>query len=195
MKLWRRVYHERRVVMLPLLVLLALDAAMIALGVFPLSRYVARLEDDARNAGTNLLRARVLEKQARDAVASRARADQELSRFYVDILPPTGSAARKVFSVLQQTADDSGLKFERGQFDEVEEKESRLVRMSGKVTLTGNYPNIRNFLYAVETAPEFVIIERVALSQAADLGSGSSGRLDVTLDVATYFLATPPAPQ
>lgn len=179
--------------MLPLLVALALDVAVLALGVFPLSRHAASLEAEAQNAGMNLLKARVIEKQATDAVASRGRADQELSRFYVDILPANAAAARKVIALLQGTAADSGLVFQRSQLEEAEVKDSQLVRMSAKITLLGDYANIRRFLYAVETASEFVVIERVALSQAADLRSANSGRLEVTLDVATYFVASPPA--
>ena len=193
MSLWRRIYKERRAIVLPLLVLLGVDAAILALGVFPLSRSVASLETAADDAGTALLKARLIERQARDAVASRGRADQELSRFYVDILPANAGAARKVFSSLEGAAAESGLTFQRSQFDEAEVRDSRLARMTEKITLVGEYPNIRKFLYTVETAPEFVIIERVALSQAEDLQSGNSGRLDVTLDVATYYTAAPPA--
>ncbi len=69
-------------------------------------------------------------------------------------------------------------------------KDSQLERMSDKVTLVGDYQNIRKFLYTVETAPQFVVIERVGLSQATDLRSTNSGRLEVTLDVATYYLAS-----
>jgi Tfp pilus assembly protein PilO len=189
MSLWRRVYEERRAIMLPLLVLIALDAAVLAIGVFPLSRVVGGLEADAQNANTNLLKARVFEKQTRDAVSSRSRADEELTRFYVDILPANASAARKVFSVLQQTAATSGLRFQRSTYDETEVQGSRLIRMTQKVTLLGDYAGFRKFLYAAETAPEFVVIERVALSEAGDTRSANSAQLDVTLDVATYFLA------
>jgi Tfp pilus assembly protein PilO len=189
MSLWRRVYDERRAIMLPLVVLLALDLAMLALGVFPLSRLVASLDAEAQNAGTNLLRARVVEKQARDAVASRTRADQELKRFYVDILPASPTSSRRVMAVLQGAAKDAGLEFKRSQYDENPLEDSRLVRMTGTINLVGDYPSIRKFLYNVETASEFVIVERVRLSQASDLRSANSGRLDITLDVATYYAA------
>jgi len=56
------------------------------------------------------------------------------------------------------------------------------------VTLVGDYQNIRRFLYAVETAREFLVVERVALSQATDLKAGNTGALEVTLDIATYYL-------
>lgn len=193
MRLWWRVYRERRAVMLPLVVLLVADAALLALGVFPLSQNVSGLQNDAQNAATGLLRARLVDRQAKDASTSKTRADQELRKFYGDILPVNPTAARKLMSFLERTAEESGLRFLRSQPEESEVKDSQLLRMSSKLTLLGEYPNIRKFLYNVETAEEFVVIESVGLAQAADLRSASSGRLEVTLDVATYYLAAAPA--
>jgi Tfp pilus assembly protein PilO len=189
MSLWRRVYVERRAVILPLLVLLVANLTMLALAVLPLSENVSSLHGEALNATTTLLKARLVDKQAREARASKDRAGQELKKFYVDILPANASAARKLVSFLEHTAGESGLQFLRSQLEESDVKDSQLERMSGKVTLVGDYQNIRKFLYAVETAQQFVVIERVGLSQAADLRSTNSGRLEVTLDLATYYLA------
>jgi Tfp pilus assembly protein PilO len=194
MRLWRRVYKERRRVMLPLVVLLAVDAAMLTLAVLPLAQSVSRLEADAQTAETNLLQARLLERQAKDALASRGRADQELSRFYVDILPGNPTAARKMISFVERTAGETGLVFRRSnQPESAELEDSQLARMSVKITLLGGYTSIRQFLHAIEIAPEFVVIEQVGLSEAADLRSAESGQLEVTLDVATYYLVSPPA--
>jgi Tfp pilus assembly protein PilO len=188
MSLWRRVYQERRAVVLPLLLLLAANVAVLVLGVFPLTASVASLQNEARDASTNLLRARLVEKQATDASGSKQRADQELRRFYAGILPANPTAARRVISFLQRTAGESGLVFQRIQQEESDVKDSQLERMSARVTLAGEYQNIRKYLYAVETAQEFIVIERVGLSEASDMRSANSGRLEVTLDVATYYL-------
>ncbi len=193
MSLWRRVYRERRAVLLPLLAFVGLGVALLVLAVGPLAHIVSSLRDQTQIADTNLLRARLVQKQAQDAVKSKTRADQELSRFYSDILPPSPKAALKVISSLQRTADDAGLVFQRQQLSPEPVKASPLVRLAGTVTLLGDYASIRKFLYAVETAPEFVIIERVGLSRAADLQSANTGRLEVTLDVATYYLMNEPA--
>ena len=193
MSLWRRVYRERRAVMLPLLALMALGVALLVLAVGPLVQIVSSLRDQAQIADTNLLRARLVQRQAQDAVRSKTRADQELSRFYSEILPPSPMATLKVISSLQRTADEAGLVFQRRQLSPEPVKESPLVRLAGTVTLLGDYASIRKFLYAVETAPDFVIIERVGLSRAADLQSANTGRLEVTLDVATYYLVNEPA--
>lgn len=191
MSLWRRIYQERRRVMLPLTALIVANLAVLALAVFPLSQHVAGLEIEAENATTNLLKARLLEKQARDASASKQLADTELKKFYIDILPANARAAQRVITFLERTAGESGLVFEHIQLEESEVKDSQLLRMSGKVTLSGEYQNIRKFLYTVETAEEFIVIERVGLTQAADLRTANTGRLQVALDVATYYLAAP----
>ena len=190
MTLWRRIYVERRAVLLPLLLLLAANVAVLILGVLPLAQSVSNLENESMSAASELSRARLLDQQAKDAGASKQRADVELRKFYVDVLPANAIAARKLMAFLERSANASGLTFQRTQLEEASVKESRLERTSAKVTLVGDYAAIRKFLYAVETAPEFVIIERVALEQAADTRSTSSGRLVVTLDVATYYVAT-----
>ena len=188
MNLWRRIYREQSTVVVPSLVLLLVGAAIFGLGVFPLSANVASLQGDAQNASTGLLRARLLEKQAKDASGSKTRADEELHKFYGEILPANATGARRVMSFLERTAEADGLRFEHSQLEESEVKDSQLLRMTGKVTLVGEYPNIRKFLYSVETAEEFVVVESVGLSQTTDLRSANSVRLEVTLDVATYYL-------
>jgi Tfp pilus assembly protein PilO len=175
--------------MLPLLVFLVVNMVILALAVLPLTENVSSLHSEAQNATTVMLRARLVEKQAKDARASKDRADQELKKFYGEILPLTATAARKLVSFLERTAAESGLQFQRSQLEESEVKDSQLGRMSAKVTLVGDYQNIRKFLYSVETAQQFIVIERVGLSQAADLRSTNSGRLEVTLDIATYYVA------
>lgn len=195
MSLWRRVYQERRAVMLPLVVFLLANLAVLALVVVPFVQNVSTLENDALNAGTSLLKARLLDKQAKDALGSKDRADEELKRFYLDILPAEAAGARKIMSFLAKAAGDNGLQFNRNSQEREENKDSQLARTTGNVTLTGTYANMRKFLYAVETAEQFVVIERVGLSQASDLRSANTGRLEVDLDVATYYLVSTPAPQ
>ena len=49
--------------------------------------------------------------------------------------------------------------------------------------LTGSYPDIRNFLHEIETAPEFVVIDRVTLSEGVE----SDDSLRLALELSTYF--------
>ena len=59
----------------------------------------------------------------------------------------------------------------------------------GKITsdnrLTGQYRDIRKFIYDIETSPDFLILENVILSQ----GQNEGGPLVMNLRVATYYRA------
>jgi Tfp pilus assembly protein PilO len=191
MSLWRRVFQERRTILLPLMIALVANLAVLLLGVLPLTEGVSGMRDDRKSASLNLGVARMLEKQARDARASKERADLELKRFYTEHLPRDFSSARKLVAMqfLADTARQSGLQFDRGQAEPADMRDSQLQRVTAKVTLSGDYNSIRKFLYAVETAQEFVVIERVALAQASDQQASKSGALEVTIDVATYYLS------
>jgi Tfp pilus assembly protein PilO len=193
MSLWRRVYQERRAVMLPLVIFLVASAIVLGVVVLPLAQNVSTLEADAQNASTNLIRARFKDKQAKDALGSKDRADEELKKFYAEILPTAGAGARRVIAFLRATADQNGVQFNSSNLDQKPVDDSQLMRVTGNVTLTGTYANMRKFLYVVETAEEFVVVESVGLKQESDTRAGAAGRLEVNLDVATYYLA-PPAP-
>ena len=68
------------------------------------------------------------------------------------------------------------------------ESGSTLTRLQIRMVLTGTYPDMRTFIYQLETAPEFVVIDNVQLAQGADGGES----LVVTLDLSTYYRdATP----
>ena len=63
------------------------------------------------------------------------------------------------------------------------------MKFTAEVTLVGEYADIRRFLYEVETSEEFIIVEKVALSQPNATQGG--GQLEVALSVSTYFLSDP----
>jgi Tfp pilus assembly protein PilO len=61
----------------------------------------------------------------------------------------------------------------------------RLKRLQIEMSINGEYPDLRDFVYAVETAPEFVVIENVGVGE----GARAQGGLTVALRLATYFRA------
>lgn len=194
MTLWRRVYQERRRVLLPLSLAVIINLAVLLLGVIPLSRSVVSAENAAVQAAVDLANARLVEKQARDAAGSRSRADQELVRFYSEVLPRDfATASRTANRWLQEAARESGLEFKGSHFDWDEIRDSRLSRAYSTVTLAGRYADVRRFLYSVETAQEFIVVEKVALAQTDSTGAGSSSPIEVSLTVSTYFLTPTPA--
>jgi hypothetical protein len=54
--------------------------------------------------------------------------------------------------------------------------------------LRGTYANITKFLYDLETAEEFVVVEKVELGESGTVESSSGGIIEISLDIATYFL-------
>ena len=189
MSLWRRIFQERRTVVLPLAIALVANVAILVLAVLPLTRSVANMEEQVVNASLTLAQARHLEKSAKDALASRERANTELQKFYAEILPRDSQSALRIIRFwLASAAEGAGLRYTGGAADEDQIRDSRLTRASVKIGLEGTYANIRRFLYTVETAEEFVVIEDVELQQTADSPASASGKLLVVLSVATYFL-------
>jgi hypothetical protein len=60
--------------------------------------------------------------------------------------------------------------------------------MAIRMVLQGEYDNLRQFIYALESAPEFVIIDDVVLVE----GTGDEP-LRLTIDLSTYYRVTPNA--
>lgn len=192
MTLWRRVYAERRRVLLPLIVAALVNVAVFVLVVLPLGRSVASAEVAAQNATLSLASARQLERQARNASASRERADRELQQFYTAVLPDSFAvASRTANRWLQEAARDAGLSFRGANFAWEEVRESPLSRAYSDVTLRGRYADIRRFLHAVESAAEFLVVERVELAQSSTNTPANAGVLEVSLLVSTFFRTEP----
>lgn len=189
MSLWRRVFTERRTIILPILVLVAASVAAFVLGVLPLQRAVANAEETALASRNTLNLARITDRAAKSTVQSKDQAIAELQKFYAEILPADYARARSLVAFwAQKQAYESRLTFKSGDWDLKEIEDSKLVRVTGKMTLTGSYADISRFLYAAETAEEFFIVEKVLLGQAGLTSPNSMQPLDIELQVATYYL-------
>ena len=95
-------------------------------------------------------------------------------------------AQRNTYTRLSQLARQTNVKLEHGTNAIGREKGSSLSKLTTTYTLTGDYRNVRKFIYAIETAPEFIIIENVGLTSPGE----QQGRgLGMTLAIATYFRA------
>lgn len=186
MTMWRRVMTERRGLVVPLLAGLAINIGVLALGVFPLQASVSGDEERAITIKSDLANAQRLERLANDTRTSQQRADEELKKFYSEVLPNNHAEARDLlYSQLRTIARQTGLAFSGSSFEPEEVDDSSLMRFREDVTLTGDYSNIRRFLYDVETAEEFFIVQSVKLGPSNQrTGSGS---LEVVLSIATYY--------
>jgi Tfp pilus assembly protein PilO len=188
MSLWRRVYEERKRVVLPLLILLAANVAAFVGGVLPLGQRVTAAEGARDEARFALANAQLRYRQAKDALAGRERAEQDLRRFYTEVLPRDQATATRATNVwLAQAAKADGLEFTASNASQAPERDSPLSKASATVSLLGRYPNIRQFLHGVESAEEFIIIERVELSESEQNQPGAGTPLTVQLRVSSYY--------
>jgi Tfp pilus assembly protein PilO len=191
MSLTSRVFAERRRILVPVLAFLGLNLAGLG-GVFWLQRMVDGAEDARMQAILDLDVARRRETAAKAARAGKERADVELKQFYSEILPKDFPRAVSVVNFwLGKTAESARLRFRAGQWDEETVRGSQLKKVTGQVTLVGEYADIRRFLFEVEAAEEFVIIEKVELSQPN--ATAGSTQIELALSVATYILGAPMA--
>lgn len=166
--LMRRVVDEHRRLLLPLAVVFAVNVVAYAAGVYPLAQKVANIEQRDRAAEQALAQARREHAAARGALTGKERATVELATFYKDVLPADLAGARSLtYLRLNQLASEAGMKPPRLKFDLKPERDSTLDRLEISLQVEGGYNEIRSFIYELDTAPEFVIIDDVTLSDQA----------------------------
>jgi len=190
--LWRRVFTERRSVIVPLATVLAINLVVLAAVVLPLQASVSGDESRAEDVKLDLAVARRAERLANDTRSSKVRADEELKQFYTDVLPSGLSEARDLLFLQMRTlSQKTGVAFSNSTFEPEAVEDSSLVRLRVDTVLTGPYPNIRRFIYELETADEFFIIESLKLGQS-NLSSPTGGALQIVLQVSTYYIGGTP---
>jgi hypothetical protein len=180
-----RILHEKQRLIWPLALVLVANAAVFAMVVYPLSQKVAYGQQEADAATVALNNARRDYANARATVTGKSQADTELKKFYSDVLPPDLSGARRItYLPIGQLAQEANLRVVRQTTDVAPIRESSLTRFTQTAVLTGEYRDIRRFIYKLETRPEFIVIENVDLSQNEN---ETSRGITVTLQIATYF--------
>jgi type IV pilus assembly protein PilO len=182
-----RVMAEKRRLVVPLIVLVIVTALLYALVVFPLGRQVTSAQNEARVQHDQLYRAQADYKLAKATVTGKQQADSALQKFYKDVLPVSAGVARKLtYARLAQLAKQANVSLEHGSNAVKHEKGSELSKLTTTYTLSGDYRNVRRFIYSLETAPEFIVLENVGLT--ASSGEQQQNRaLSMNLEIATYF--------
>jgi Tfp pilus assembly protein PilO len=186
MSLSQRIFEEKRRLIYPLVIALTVNVGVFAAIVYPLSLKVSAADQTSKAASVAALSARHDYESAKNTVTGKSAADAELKKFYGEVLPPDQSAARRITSLkISQLAKKTNVNDERAVSEVTQERDSSLGKLSTELTLSGQYRDIRRFIYELEAAPEFLILETVSLSQGTDSSSG----LNVTVKVATYYQA------
>jgi hypothetical protein len=185
MSLYARVAADKRALLITLALGIIANVLLYVVVVFPLGRQVASAETEAKLQREQLHAARQDYNAARATVTGKQQADAALQKFYTDVLPADSSIARKLtFTRLSQLARKANVQLESGQNAVKPQKDSTLAKLTTTYTLTGDYRNVRQFIYSLETAPEFIVLENVALTAP---GEQQTRGLSVKLDIATYF--------
>ena len=183
----KRIVIEKRLFILPILIALVLNAIAYALVIYPLASSVAGGEQRAAAAAAALKTAQREQATAAATVAGKARAEQELAKFYKDVLPPDlPSAGRMMYLQLAQLARECNLRYTRRALNAEPLHESHLVTLQMTMTLEGSYEDIRRYIYRIESGAPFVVIDNVALGQ----GREPEGPLALTLQLSTFFRVT-----
>ena len=183
----RRVLVDKRHIVFPLAIAALANVLLYALVVFPLGRQVASAEQEAKTQREVLNRARFDFQSAKQTVKGKQQADAALQQFYQDVLPTSQSTARTLtYTKLAQLAKQANVRLEHGSNTTTQEKDSKLAKLTTIYVLTGDYRDVRRFIYSLETAPEFIVLENVSLTSANE----QPGRtLGMNLEIATYYRA------
>ena len=185
MTLLRRIIAEKRGLLVPLAVALLINIGVYALVVYPLGVKSASAADRATSAGQARQSAEHDMASADALVNGKVKADQELNTFYQKVLPANLDEARRMtYARLPELARKANMRFteRHSELDQPDEKKSQLGRVRTRMVLQGGYESVRDFLYQLETTPEFIIVDDVVLGQPE-----ADKPVTVTLEVSTYY--------
>jgi len=184
LKLLKRVVAEKRALVLPLAAGFVVTLLLYVGGVYPLSAKVAADLERADAAERQLRAAEAGYAGAQATQAGTAQAREALQKFYTEVLPSDLSGARRItYLRLAQLAERANLRFERRSVIPERDRQSRLTKLRMTMILAGDYRDVRQFIYQLETSPEFVVIDDVALAQNQERNAS----LVLTLEVSTYY--------
>jgi Tfp pilus assembly protein PilO len=184
MTLARRIFVEKRALIIPVALGVVLNIAAYLFVVRPLALKSAGVADRAIAARQALTLAERDVAAARALVTGTSRADEELATFYEQVLPADQNSARRLtYLTVYHLARKMNVKFLDRKYEvEPPKRDARTGRLKIRTELQGDYENLRQFIYALESAPEFVIIDDVTLSQ-----NDAAKPLTLTIELSSYY--------
>jgi hypothetical protein len=179
-----RVIADHRRWLVPVGLLFAVNVIVLLAVVLPLRRAVesgaARAEASARALGE----ARADLREAEATRDGQTQASADLDRFYAEVLPSDFASARRTAGLkLAQLARAHDVDFRGGAATTEELEDSALERLHVTYSLTGDWDDIRQLLYEIETGPDFIVIDNVRLAE----GSEENAPLSLALELSTYY--------
>lgn len=180
----RRILSEKRMLAGLAAVGLLADAGLYGLAVYPWTLRVEGAGRRAEAAEANLEAARQRFEAARLAADGEHRTERALRAFHQQFLPRDLAGARSLtLARLAALADDHGLVMQRRSSASRREDGSLLARLQVSMLLSGAYRDIRRFVHAIETAPEFLVIDEIFLRQGGEADGGEV----LGLELSTYY--------
>ena len=181
-----RVVSEHRRLLLPLGALLAINIGVLMLLVLPLRASVQSGGTRAQESSRALTEARAELATAEATRDGQARATRDLDRFYREVLPADVSAAQRLtHSKLSLLARSHDVVFLQSSTSPETLRDSSLERLMVTYSLSGDWEDVQRFIHTIETLPDFVVIDDLALSE----GGEGNAPLALTLSVSTYYRA------
>jgi Tfp pilus assembly protein PilO len=187
----RRIFEDKRRLVIPVLAGLALNVVLFAGVVYPLGARVRSMESREQAAARALQAAAREDADARGITQGRDLTQTALKAFYQDVLPSSHAQARQAtFLRLTQLAEQHNLEQSRRSTDPKQERESSLARLQISMSLRGHYEDIRRFIHQVENGTDFIVIDSIALQQGEEAGAP----LTLALSLSTYYHAVADGP-
>jgi hypothetical protein len=181
---WSRIIADHRRALLPVAILLAINIVVLVAVVMPMRRSAESGTSQASESAAALNAAVADLKEAEAMRDGQAQASKDLDRFYGEVLPSNFAAARRMTGLkLAQLARAHDVSLQRGAATSDQLRNSPLERMSVSYSLEGDWDDIRQLIYEIETGPDFLVIDNVSISE----GEGGGAPLSLTLDISTYY--------
>ena len=179
----RRVIAENRRWLVPVGVVLAINVIVLAGVVVPLRRSVENSAERAAASESALHEAMADFKEAEATRDGQSQAAKDLDKFYADVLPSSMTTARRITNLkLTLLARSHDVELQKGASVTESLRESSLERLHVNYSLTGDWDDIRQLIYEIETGADFVVIDNVELAEGQE-----GAALALTLDLSTYY--------
>lgn len=179
-----RVIADHRRWLVPVGIVLAINVIVLLAVVLPLRRAV---QTGAARADASAAALRVAIADLKEAEATRdgqTQASADLVRFYAEVLPSDFAIARRMTILkMAQLARSHDVGFQSGAATTETLRDSALERLHVNYSLTGDWDDIRQLIYEIETGPDFIVIDNVQLAE----GSQTDAPLSLSLELSTYY--------
>lgn len=181
---WSRVIADHRRALIPVGLVLAINLVVLVAVVLPMRQSAESGESQANESAVALNAAMADLKEAEAMRDGEAQAGKDLEKFYGEVLPMNFATARRMTGLkLAQLARAHDVSLLRGAASPELLRNSPLERLSVSYSLEGDWDDIRQFIYEIETGPDFIVIDNVGLAE----GQGVDARLALALEISTYY--------